>query len=191
MTVIRPPLAELLAYLAETRSRLIETATQINPAFASIRPRGDRWSAAENLDHLAKVEAGVARMVEKSVEWARSRGVGPPQSDESVMSSLDGFSVIEPPKPAMAPEMVSPAEDSAIDASLESLRRSRERLLDAMHASADLDLSNVTRPLQDRGKLNMYQWVLFVAQHEERHRRQIDRTMEEVTGRAAECAPIV
>lgn len=191
MTVIRPPLAELLAYLAETRSRLIETSMQINPAFASIRPRGDVWSAAENLDHLAKVEGGIARMVEKSTEWARSRGLRPPESDESVMSSLDSFSVIEPPKPALAPEMVLPAEDAAIEASLESLRRSRERLLAALHSSADLDLSTVTRPLLDRGDLNMYQWALFVAQHEERHRRQIDRTMEEVTGRAAECAPIV
>jgi len=190
MTVIPPPLAELLAYLAETRSRLIDTATQINPAFASIRPRDGAWSAAENLDHLAKVEAGVARMIEKSVAWARSQGLGPPP-DRSVMTSLDTFSVIEPPKPATAPEMVAPADDAAIEDSLESLRQSRERLLDAMTSSADLDLSGVTRPLVARGELNMYQWALFVAQHEERHRRQIDRTMEEVTGRAAECAPIV
>lgn len=191
MTGIRPPLAELLAYLAETRSRLVETATQINPAFASIRPRTGAWSAAENLDHLAKVEAGVARMVGKSVEWARSQGVGPSQSDESVMSSLDSYSVIEPPEPATAPDMVAPAEDATIEDSLESLRRSRERLLNALNSSADLDLAVVTRPLLAHGELNMYQWVLFVAQHEERHRRQIDRTMEEVTGRAAECAPMV
>lgn len=191
MTVIQPPLAELLAYLAETRSRLVETATQINPAFASIRPRSAAWSAAQNLDHLARVEAGVARLVEKSVVWARSQGVGPSQSDESVMSSLDSYSVIEPPKPATAPEMVAPAEDATIEDSLESLRRSRERLLNALNSSADLDLAGVTRPLLAHGELNMYQWGLFVAQHEERHRRQIDRTMEEVTGRAAESAPIV
>lgn len=191
MTVIQPPLAELLAYMAETRSRLVETAVQINPAFASIRPRDGAWSAAENLNHLAKVEAGVARMVEKSVAWARSQGVGPSQSGESFMASLDSFSVIEPPKPATAPEMVAPVEDAALEDSLESLHRSRERLLAALNSSADLDLSAVTRPLLERGELNMYQWALFVAQHEERHRRQIDRTMEEVTGRAAECAPIV
>ncbi len=191
MTVIQPPLAELLAYLAETRSRLVETATQINPAFASIRPRSAAWSAAQNLDHLARVESGVARLVEKSVVWARSNGVGPSQSGESLMSSLDGFSLIEPPKPAIAPEIVAPADDASIEGSLESLRQSRERLLSALNSSADLDLAGVTRPLLAYGELNMYQWGLFVAQHEERHRRQIDRTMEEVTGRAAESAPIV
>jgi hypothetical protein len=37
----------------------------------------------------------------------------------------------------------------------------------------------------------MYQWALFVAQHEERHRRQMERTLADVTERAAECAPIV
>ena len=89
-------MSELLAYMDETRRRLVDTATQIAPAFASVRPRSGAWSAAENLAHLAKVEEGVARMMERSVEWARSHGVGPSTSDDSVMASLDEFRLTEP-----------------------------------------------------------------------------------------------
>jgi hypothetical protein len=184
-------MSELLAYMDETRRRLVDTATQIAPAFASVRPRSGAWSAAENLAHLAKVEEGVARMMERSVEWARSHGVGPSTSDDSVMASLDEFRLTEPVRKLIAPESVAPEDDVPPEKSLESLASSRKRLVDAINAGSDLDLTSVKRPHRIMGELDMYQWALFVAQHEERHRRQIERTMEEVTELAAECAPIV
>ena len=191
MPEIRPRLAELLAYMDETRAMLMQTAIQVNPAFASVRPRSGAWSAAENLAHLAKVEEGVARLVERSVQWARSHGIGPEQSDESIMASLDSFRMTEPVRKTIAPEMVAPDANVPMDQSLASLSGSRQRLRDALVSGADLDLSAVKRQHASVGELDMYQWALFVAQHEERHRKQIDRTMNEVTERAAECAPIV
>jgi len=191
MPEIRARLAELLAYMDETRAMLMQTAMQVNPAFASIRPRSGAWSAAENLAHLAKVEEGVARLVERSVLWARSHDIGPEQSDESIMSSLDSFRMTEPVRKSVAPEMVAPDANVPMDKSLESLAASRQRLRDALVSGGDLDLSAVKRQHATVGELDMYQWALFVAQHEERHRKQIDRTMNEVTELAAECAPIV
>jgi uncharacterized damage-inducible protein DinB len=191
MAEISPRLAELLAYMDEMRRRLLETAQQVNPSFASIRPHSGAWSAAENLAHLAKVEDGVARLVQKSVEWARDHGVGPETSNESVLSSLDRFNMVEPDTKMTAPEMVTPDSTIPMEESLESLRKSRERLRAALTSGCDLDLASVKRPHRVLGEINIYQWGLFVAQHEERHRRQIDRTMGEVTERAAECAPIV
>ncbi len=191
MTEIRPRLAELLAYMDDMRDRLLETAAQVNPAFASIKPRDDAWSAAETLSHLVKVETGIAGMIEKSVKWARTQGIGPPGSDESLTASLDKYRVIESDTKRISPEMLAPGDDVPIEASLEALRLSRDRIHAALAGSNDIDLSLVKRSHQAIGELDMYQWALFVAHHEERHRRQIDRTMEEVTGRAAECAPIV
>jgi hypothetical protein len=57
--------------------------------------------------------------------------------------------------------------------------------------NADVDLSAIKRPHPVLHDLDMYQWALFVAQHEERHRRQMERTLAQVTELAAECAPIV
>ena len=188
MTDTQPRLGELLAYMDETRGHLMETVANINPSFASIRPRDGAWSAAENLAHLAKVEAGVAGLIEKSVAWARANEVGPPQSQSSVFTGFDGVKL---PDKLEAPEMVRPDEDIPIEISVDSLQRSRERIREALLSSSDLDLSSVKRPHRVLGELDMYKWVEFVAQHEERHRKQIDRTMREVTERAAECAPIV
>ena len=192
MPEISPRVAELLAYMDEMRRRLLETAMHVNPSFASIRPRSGAWSAEENLAHLAKVEGSVANLIERSVEWARTHEVGPETSGgESVLSSLDEFGMAEGKTILTAPETVAPESGIPIEKSLEALKQSRERLRTALIAGCDLDLSSVKRPHRVMGELNIYQWALFVAQHEERHRRQMDRAMEEVTERAAECAPIV
>jgi hypothetical protein len=105
-----------------------------------------------------------------------------------VFTRFDGVKI---PDKLEAPEMVRPDEDIPIEISVDSLRQSRERIREAILSSSDLDLSTVKRPHRVLGELDMYKWVEFVAQHEERHRKQIDRTMREVTERAAECAPIV
>jgi hypothetical protein len=191
MTEIRAGLRELLAYMDDTRARLLETVNGINPDFAAIRPQEGEWSAAETVAHLAKVEAGIARLVEKSVQWARTHGIPPRASDESVISSLDAFRIAEPLSTMVAPEIVRPEEGVPLEASLESLARSREQLRNSLISGDDLDMTVIKRPHQVLGELNLLQWALFVAQHEERHRRQIDRTMGDVTERAAECAPIV
>lgn len=188
---MRRRLAELLTYLDETRARLVAAATEVNPAFAFVRPKSGAWSPAEVMAHLAIVETGVARLIVRSIDWGRSHGIGPEESDESIMSSLDEFGMVERLHPMTAPAMVTPTEEATIEQSLASLERSRASLREALIAGSDLDLAAVKRPHAVMGDLNLYQWALFVAQHEERHRRQIERTMKQVTGLAAESAPMV
>jgi uncharacterized damage-inducible protein DinB len=184
-------LDEILAYMEVTRDSLLAATANLNNTFASIRPHPGTWSVADILTHLATVEAGVARLVAKSVDWARAHGIGAEQSEESVMSSLDTFGVADPSRKLEAPTMVSPGSSKSLDESRESLVQSRQRLREALLAGADLDLSTVRRAHAVLGEINIYQWALFVAQHEERHRKQIERTIAEVTELAAECAPIV
>ena len=54
-----------------------------------------------------------------------------------------------------------------------------------------MDLSAVKRPHRILGDLNLYEWGLFIAQHEERHTRQIADTIETVCADAVQTAPIV
>lgn len=188
---MQPRLAELFSYLDSTRAKLVETVGAINPSFAGVRSRGDCWSAEENLAHLAITEERIAGLIGKSVEWAKENGIGPAMSSESIMSSMDQFHVIDPPVKAVAPQSVAPPEERPIDESLASLSNSRTQLKAALLAGEGLDLSVVKRKHPGYGEIDLYQWALFVAQHEERHRRQIERTMDEVTELAAESAPIV
>ena len=184
-------LAELLAYMDSTRAALVACAREMNPTFARIRPRQDVWSAADNLEHLALVEQFVVEMIGKSIARGRAEGVGPDQSGESFIRSLDQWRVPEPLMKVIAPERITPDNSKSVEESLQSLEHSRQRLRATLVENTDVDLSAIKRPHPLLKDLDMYQWALFVAQHEERHRRQMERSLAEATERAAECAPIV
>jgi uncharacterized damage-inducible protein DinB len=184
-------LAELLSYMDSTRERLLATVRDVNPAFAGVRSRSDSWSVEEVLAHLALVEERIARFVAEGVEWAKVNNIGPETSDESVIASLDKFSLSEVVEKRKAPETITPVEGRPVEESLEALAGWRARLKASLLAGQGVDLTQVTKPHPITGPMNMYQWGLFAAQHEERHRKQIERTMDEVTELAAESAPIV
>jgi hypothetical protein len=181
--------ADLIMYLDSTRERLVETVSAINPLFAAMKPR-DVWSAEENLAHLAKVEGGVAKLVAKWIDWGKANGVGPETSEESIMSSLDQFGIADAMFKRESPSGVAPVAQPIAD-SLASLTASRVRLKEALLGGDGLDLTQLKQAHPAMGDIDLYQWILFVAQHEERHRKQIERTLNEATELAAECAPIV
>lgn len=184
-------LRELFSYMDETRAALVACARNMNPSFARIRPRDDVWSAADNLAHLALVEQFVVEMIGKSIAKARAEGVGPDQSDESFMSTLDRWRVPDPLMKVIAPARITPDNSKSVEESLKALELSRERLRTVLRENADIDLGAVKRPHPLLRDLDMYQWALFVAQHEDRHRKQMERALAETTERAVECAPIV
>ncbi len=191
MPELKRKLSELLAYMDQSRSALRATAGGINPSFATVRPRSGDWSAAEVVAHLAMVEDGVGRLITKGVRKAREDGIGPDRSDESILSSLDKYHLVDNPARLKAPSTITPDGVQSVEQSLAALDQSRAKLREALIGAADVDLSSIKRPHPVLGDIDLYQWALFVAQHEERHRRQIERTINEVTELAAECAPIV
>lgn len=184
-------LAELLAYMDSTRAALVALARDMNSTFARIRPRKDVWSAADNLAHLALVEQFVVDMIGKSIAKARVEGIGPDESDESFIRSLDRWRVPEPLMKVIAPDRITPDNSKSVEESLSSLEESRKQLRAVLLDNSDIDLSAIKRAHPLLKELDMYQWALFVAQHEDRHRKQMERSIAEVTERAAECAPIV
>ncbi len=188
---MRKRLAEVITAMDESRSALMVTVADAGGAFAAVRPNEEAWSVAEILTHLALVEAGVARLVASSVRWARNNGVAEEVSDESVLATLDQFGVATPTRKLKAPAMVDVGPGANMTEAVGSLTGSRAELRQALIDGDGLDLASVVRPHVRLGEINIYQWALFVAQHEERHRKQIEATLREVTGRAAECAPIV
>ena len=183
-------LAEILAYLDVSRTRVRESVAQVNSSFAEIRPRSEAWSVAEIVNHLAIVEANVAKLITRSSIWGRENGIGPETSDESVLRTLDSHSIAEGGTPFTAPERITPPRESKMEDAERALIESRRALRGALADADGLDLSAITRPHPRFGDLNMYQWALFVGQHDERHVRQIERTLIEVRESAAKSAPI-
>ena len=188
---MRRKIAELFEYMDATRASLLACARDMNESFAMIPPREGEWSAAQNLAHLALVESGVTAFMEKTIAAARVEGTGPDRSEDSFISSLDDWRVAEPLTKRTSPSRVAPDADKSVRESIESLVGTRARLKSIILENSDLDLHSIRREHPAVGVIDMYQWALFVAQHEERHRKQMERALAEVTERAAECAPIV
>jgi len=184
-------LAELFAYMDVTRDELVRCAKEMNASFACIKPRDGVWSASENLAHLALVEGNVVNLMAKSIAEAKEQGVGHDVSDQSFMHTLDRWRLPENEMKVVAPARITPDNTKSVDESLESLEKSRESLKQLLRENASIDLAAIKRAHPLLRELDMYQWALFVAQHEVRHRKQMERALAEVTERAAECAPIV
>lgn len=183
-------LAEVISCIEASRVRLLASVAHVHPSFAEIRPRDGTWSVAEILTHLSLVDSGVAKLVARSVLWGKEKGVGPETSDESILSSVDEYTITERPKFFAAPQHLIPPHDSRMDEALRLLADSHRALKDAYVEADDLDLSVIKRPHPAYGDLNLYQWGLFVGKHEERHTRQIERTLRELQETAAESAPM-
>ena len=187
---MRKRLCEVLAVMDANRNALMATVDGASGAFASVRPSSDAWSVAENVTHLAMVEREIARLMASSVRWARDNGVAAEISDDSVLGCLDAFSIANPTRAMKAPAVVDVSGEANLKEAVKSLENSRLALRQALADGDGLDLASVTRPHPLLGDLTLYQWALLVAQHEERHRKQIERTLRDVTQRAAECAPV-
>jgi uncharacterized damage-inducible protein DinB len=187
---VQKRLAEIVDYIEIARERLLDAAKGVNPSFAEIRPRRGSWCVAEILMHLAMTEELVARIISRSVSLGREQDVGPETSEESLLSSLDELSIAES-APLAAPERITPLRDATMEQAVGALETSRRALHDALRDADGMNLGALTRQHPVFGELTIYQWALFVGQHEERHTRQIQRTLRDVTERAAESAPIL
>ncbi|HEY0972284.1 MAG TPA: DinB family protein [Gemmatimonadales bacterium] len=170
---MHPRLSELLSHLDSERDALERTVAEVPPDQRDRRPAPDTWSVAEVLDHLARVESGVARLVAKLTARAREAGLEPETATTSVLGALDGRGIAEPTAKRDAPEIVRPRPDvTAVDAERE-LRGTRAALREALAAADGLALGEIRAAHAALGELDLYQWVLFVAQHERRHATQL------------------
>ena len=175
-------MAEIAAYLDETRAAVIRTVAPLSPEEAARRPSPEAWSVDEILTHLSLVEPGVAKRVAKSVGKAKGEGLERETSVSSVLGSLDGPALDKLNEKQFAPEFVEPKTVLSKSEALAALALSRESLKHAMAESDGWALEKVVAPHPRLGTLDMYQWLVFLGRHERRHLAQIERTIVAVRG---------
>ena len=176
-------MAELAAYLDETREAVVRAVASLSPEDSARRPAPDAWSVDEILTHLSLVEPGVAKRIAKSVGKAKGEGLERETSVSSVLGSLDGPALDRLNEKQVAPEFVDPKAVLGRSEALEALARSRESLRHSMAEADGWALEKVVAPHPRLGALDMYQWLVFLGRHERRHLAQIERTITAVTGR--------
>jgi AraC-like DNA-binding protein len=162
-------LAELRAFVDAQRSALLSAASPVPLDRWAERPAPDRWSLTDLFEHLYRVESVCARVVEKRALEARAAGHPAETETSSMLGALDGARLTDRSRKLAAPERVAPIGGWTREQALESLARSRGTLHDGFRAAEGLALCTVTAPHPRLGEIDLYQWILFIGQHEQRH----------------------
>ena len=173
-------LAETMDYVEDKRKELLQSFAGVHSDRLSRRASAEGWSVAEILDHLSMVEAGVARLIAKRAGRAREAGLGEEKSTESVLASFDPQRATLDNAIMQAPTTVRPRANVDIKEALEGLESSREALRAAASAAGGLSLGEIKHTHPFLGELDLYQWLIFVGQHEGRHKKQIERTLNSI-----------
>ena len=87
---MHPRTEELLRHLDANRAVLHAAVDAVPPALRETKPGPNRWSVAETLEHLSRVEEGITRLLALRLSEAGTAGLLQPERDESpVAGSID------------------------------------------------------------------------------------------------------
>jgi uncharacterized damage-inducible protein DinB len=170
---MHPRIAELLDYAQVQRVTLFEAVSLIPESLRDRRVDVETWSVAEVLEHLHRVESGIARLLTRTLERAGPAGLALESDMSSVLGSLDALRLTDRSRRISAPEPVMPRGELTAAQAMAALTESRLALVSALREADGLALGQVIRAHPILGPLNLYQWVLFVGQHEARHAGQL------------------
>jgi hypothetical protein len=173
-------LAETMDYVEDKRKELLRSFEGVPPDRLTRQAPAGGWSVAEILDHLRIVESGVARLIAKRAGRAREAGLGEEKSTESVLPSFDQHRAKLDAMKMQSPETVKPRANVDLREALEGLETSRGSLRAAVVAANGLSLGEIKHTHPFLGELDLYQWLIFIGQHELRHKKQIERTLNSI-----------
>jgi uncharacterized damage-inducible protein DinB len=170
---MHPRLAELSEYLTAQRRLLLDVASAVPPDNWQTRPAEGRWSVSEIFQHLHQVESSCAAVLAKRIAGARENGHPPEGEAASVLGTLDHLQVSDLRRKLVAPERAQPIENPDRETAQRRLAESRAALEAAMRNGDGLALGEIRHTHLRFGELDLYQWILFVAEHERRHVSQL------------------
>jgi len=172
---MHPRTAELLQYLDAQREALRAVVERIPPGQREQSPGPGRWSVAEVLEHLSRVEGSITRLFTVRLAEAREHGLGAETETTLVLPTLDLDRLVDRSYSVTASEAARPQGGLDAGAAWAALEAARQAFREAILSGDGLALGEVVhpRPHPVFGVLNLYQWVAFVGGHEARHTAQI------------------
>ena len=159
-----------LQYLESTKKNVLEATKGLSHAQWSFKPAPDRWSVAQVMEHIAASEDFIRdNLLTEKVMVLPS---GPPgrdlmKTDEAVMAMVpDRTHKAEAPGP-----LVPSNRYGSPDGSIKHFVESRATTEEYLRTTTGLRDHVMDGPV---GKMDGYEFVLFIAAHSERHLKQIN-----------------
>ena len=173
---------EIFGALDAARARLSASVEGLGEGQEQFRPAPDRWSVAEIMEHLAMAEAGSVKLFDKLLQKAEAEGCVRAAGDPFAPVSLAEQAAPFRGQKFQAPDQIRPTGQVPLADSLASLDDSLARLRALRPRLERADCAEQRFPHPIFGPLNLYQWLLFTAAHEERHLAQIKTLREGMKG---------
>ena len=178
---MHPRMEEVINYLDRERAALREAVDRVPAELRDKQPGPERWSVAQVLQHLGIIEKRVGLGMTMWVKQMIADGVEPETETASVMNSLPVQAIIDRTQRRNAPDEVRPTGDIDAKSAWATLEATRETLRSAFLAGDGLALGKVVQPHPVFGPINLYQWMLFVGSHEERHTAQVNEIADQLS----------
>ena len=170
---MHPRLTELLDFLDVTRASVLDAAALVPQQRWGVRPALGQWCVAEVCWHLQRVESGVAKLIRKRTTEARAAGHPAERADSGLLGTGDRFGIVDRSRRIDAPSQVTPQEVPSAEGAQRLLGESRAMLRSAIADADGLALGLIMHPHPVLGDINLYEWILFVGLHEQRHLGQL------------------
>lgn len=173
-TPITPAERERLTnYLATSRDKLLELTKGLSAAELDYKPAPDRWSAAENIEHLTIVENIVLNRVVNALEGSAdpSKKGAWEGRDDAIVQEVESRV-----KRFQSPEMGRPTGRWSHDELFRQFEATRQRT-SAFATSTTAAPRGHLFPHPFFGELDCYQWMLLMGAHCVRHTAQIEELM--------------
>jgi hypothetical protein len=158
-----------LQYLESTKKNVLEATKGLSEAQWNFKAGPDRWSVAQVVEHIAASEDFIRGMVVEKVMTAPAGEAG-----RDLKKTDDGVLAMVPDRThkAQAPEPLVPTNRfGSPEGSIKHFAETRAATEDFLKTTTGLRDHVMDSPL---GKLDGYEFVLFIAAHSERHTKQIN-----------------
>lgn len=173
-------LDEIFAHIDDVRAALVKRIRELDEAQKSRRADEAGWSPEELIEHLSITEKSLTGVVERLLRKSEELNapapvdgkIDPPVKFTSAVRNLDnGFK-------AEAPERIRPQGGVSLDESLANLAASREHIKSLRPRMEAVDLSQAKFPHPNMKDLDLYQWLVFISEHEARHLAQLENILK-------------
>ena len=168
---------EIFAGIDESRSRLLACAENLRGDEAQARAGNDGWTVSEILEHVSIVEDQLTKLIGMMLSKAETAGEPAPAGLHIKPVSIEHLVERSRYEKYQAPENTRPRGGVSVADSITRMRRTRETLHALRPRLEATDLSGVRYPHPAFGPLNLYQWLIFIGVHEQRHLGQIETVL--------------
>ncbi|MBA3714249.1 MAG: DinB family protein [Pyrinomonadaceae bacterium] len=168
---------EIFASIDESRSRLLACAENLRGDEASARAGDDGWTVSEILEHVSIIEGQLTKLIGMMLSKAETAGKPAPAGLRIKPVSIEHFVERSHHEKYQAPDNTRPRGGVSVADSITIMRRTREALRALRPRLEATDLTGVRYPHPAFGPLNLYEWLILIGVHEQRHLGQIETVL--------------